>query len=74
MPLEETLGALAALREEGLIRELGVSNFPSALLREAAALAPCLRMARRPCAATLSVPNHHEETNANDAGDLRRIG
>lgn len=40
VPLEETLGALAALREEGLIRELGVSNFPSAKLREAAALAP----------------------------------
>jgi len=40
VPLEETLGALTALREEGLIRELGVSNFTSALLREAAALAP----------------------------------
>ncbi len=40
VPLAETLGALAGLREEGLIRELGVSNFPSALLREAAALAP----------------------------------
>lgn len=40
VPLAETLGAMAALREEGLIRELGVSNFPSAMLREAAALAP----------------------------------
>ena len=40
VPLAETLGALAGLREEGLIRELGVSNFPSELLREAAALAP----------------------------------
>lgn len=40
VPLAETLGALTALRDEGLIRELGVSNFPSALLREAAALAP----------------------------------
>lgn len=40
VPLAETLGALVALREEGLIRELGVSNFPSAMLREAAALAP----------------------------------
>jgi len=40
VPLAETLGALAGLREEGLIRELGVSNFPSAMLREAAAQAP----------------------------------
>lgn len=40
VPLEETLGALSALRDEGLIRELGVANFPSAMLREAAALAP----------------------------------
>ncbi|MDQ3632250.1 MAG: aldo/keto reductase [Actinomycetota bacterium] len=40
VPLEETLRALTALRDEGLIGELGVSNFTSALLREAAALAP----------------------------------
>ena len=40
VPLAETLGALTALRDEGLIRELGVSNFPSAMLREAAAQAP----------------------------------
>ena len=40
VPLRETLGALVALRDEGLIRELGVSNFTSSLLREAAALAP----------------------------------
>jgi len=40
VPLAETLEALGALRGDGLIRELGVSNFPSAMLREAAALAP----------------------------------
>lgn len=39
-PLAETLGALDALREEGLTRHVGVSNFPSALLREAVQLAP----------------------------------
>lgn len=40
VPLAETLAAMAGLREEGLIGELGVSNFPSGMLREAAALAP----------------------------------
>lgn len=40
VPLADTLGAMVALREEGLIRDLGVSNFPSRLLREACALAP----------------------------------
>jgi diketogulonate reductase-like aldo/keto reductase len=39
-PLERTLGAMGALREEGLAPRIGVSNFPSALLREALALAP----------------------------------
>jgi len=41
-PLEQTLGAMAALREQGLARQIGVSNFPSALLREALELAPIL--------------------------------
>lgn len=40
VPLERTLGAMEALRAEGLARHIGVSNFPSALLREALALAP----------------------------------
>ncbi|HZV74491.1 MAG TPA: aldo/keto reductase [Conexibacter sp.] len=40
IPLRETLGAMDALREQGLARHIGVSNFPSALLREALALAP----------------------------------
>ena len=40
VPLEETLGALSELRDDGRIRELGVSNFPSALLQEAVELAP----------------------------------
>lgn len=40
IPLRETLGAMDALREQGVVRHIGVSNFPSALLREALALAP----------------------------------
>jgi 2,5-diketo-D-gluconate reductase B len=40
IPLEETLGTLTKLREEGKARQLGVSNFPSALLRRALDLAP----------------------------------
>ncbi len=39
-PLEETLGALIDLRDDGLIRHLGVSNFPPGMLREAIGLAP----------------------------------
>jgi len=42
VPLAETLGAMRALQEEGLVRHLGVSNFPTALLREALDLAPVL--------------------------------
>jgi len=38
--LEETLGALVELRDEGLIGELGVSNFPAGQLRRALELAP----------------------------------
>lgn len=40
VPLVDTLGALTAARDEGLISQLGVSNFPSGLLREAVELAP----------------------------------
>ena len=39
-PLEETLGALTELRNDGLIVHLGVSNFPATLLREALEVAP----------------------------------
>lgn len=35
IPLEETLGALKELKEEGLIRHMGVSNFPPTLVDEA---------------------------------------
>jgi 2,5-diketo-D-gluconate reductase B len=38
--LRPALEELRRLREEGLIRELGVSNFPAHLLREAIAIAP----------------------------------
>ena len=40
MPLEETLGALAQIRDEGLIKHFGVSNFPAYMLREALKVAP----------------------------------
>jgi 2,5-diketo-D-gluconate reductase B len=39
-PLARTLGAMDALREQGLVGHIGVSNFPSELLREALSLAP----------------------------------
>ena len=38
--LEETLGAMEALRRQGDTRAIGVSNFPSALLERALELAP----------------------------------
>src|SRR5262245_3484479 len=40
IPLEETLGTLTKLREEGKARQLGVSNFPPGMLRRALDLAP----------------------------------
>jgi 2,5-diketo-D-gluconate reductase B len=40
VPLEETLGALAELREDGLIKHFGVSNFPAGMLRDALQVAP----------------------------------
>jgi 2,5-diketo-D-gluconate reductase B len=42
VPLAETLDTLAKLREEGKVRHLGVSNFPSGLLRQALDLAPII--------------------------------
>lgn len=36
--LEETIGALNAAQEQGFTRHIGLSNFPSALFRQAAAL------------------------------------
>ena len=40
VPLDATLGALAGLREEGLIKHFGVSNFPAGMLRDALGMAP----------------------------------
>jgi 2,5-diketo-D-gluconate reductase B len=40
VPLEETLKAMTALRDDGRIRDLGVSNFPAGLLKQALELAP----------------------------------
>lgn len=42
VPLEQTLGAMVALRDDGLARHLGVSNFTPAMLREALRIAPLL--------------------------------
>ncbi|MGH6943853.1 MAG: aldo/keto reductase [Geminicoccaceae bacterium] len=38
VPLEETMGALNQAKREGLARHIGISNFTSALIREAVAL------------------------------------
>ncbi|WP_043764996.1 aldo/keto reductase [Algiphilus aromaticivorans] len=40
VPLSETLGALLDAQARGLTRHIGISNFPSPLMREAAAVAP----------------------------------
>ena len=40
VPLEHTLAALADVRDEGLIKHFGVSNFPVGLLNEALSVAP----------------------------------
>lgn len=36
VPLEETLGAMRELQEEGSVRHIGVSNFPASMVEEAA--------------------------------------
>ena len=41
-PLEETLEAMMAARDDGLTRAIGVSNFPSAMLRRAYEHAPMI--------------------------------
>jgi 2,5-diketo-D-gluconate reductase B len=40
VPLEETIGALNQVREDGLTTQIGVSNFPAGLLRQALDIAP----------------------------------
>lgn len=40
VPLDETMKALCEVEDRGMTRHIGISNFPSALMREAAALAP----------------------------------
>ena len=40
VPLAETLGAMAALKREGITRQIGVSNFTVALLAEAEKVSP----------------------------------
>ena len=41
-PLEETLASMMAARDDGLARAIGVSNFPSAMLRRAYEHAPMI--------------------------------
>jgi 2,5-diketo-D-gluconate reductase B len=40
VPLEETLGTLTELKDEGKLRHIGVSNFTTALVEEALQIAP----------------------------------
>ena len=40
VPLEQTLGALNRLRDDGRVRQIGVSNFPAGQLRQALEIAP----------------------------------
>jgi 2,5-diketo-D-gluconate reductase B len=35
VPLEETLGAMTELQEEGSVKQVGVSNFPPSMVEEA---------------------------------------
>ena len=42
VPLDETLNAMAELRDEGRVRHLGVSNFPTAELERALGIQPVL--------------------------------
>ena len=47
VPLEQTLGALDRLRDDGRVRQIGVSNFPAGLLRQALEMAPAVRQPGR---------------------------
>jgi 2,5-diketo-D-gluconate reductase B len=40
VPLDQTLGAMVELNDDGRVRRIGVSNFPAGLLRQALELAP----------------------------------
>jgi pyridoxine 4-dehydrogenase len=47
VPIAESLGALAALKAEGKIRHIGVSNFDEAMLREAQRVTPVVSVQNR---------------------------
>jgi pyridoxine 4-dehydrogenase len=47
VPIAESIGELAALKAEGKIRHIGVSNFDEAQLREAQAVAPIVSVQNR---------------------------
>jgi 2,5-diketo-D-gluconate reductase B len=40
VPLEQTLGAMDKLKDDGRVRQIGVSNFPAGQLRQALEMAP----------------------------------
>jgi pyridoxine 4-dehydrogenase len=47
VPLAESIGALKAMKDEGKIRHIGVSNFDEAQLREAQAITPIVAVQNR---------------------------
>ena len=47
VPLAESIGALKAMKDEGKIRHIGVSNFDEAQLREAQAITPIMSVQNR---------------------------
>jgi pyridoxine 4-dehydrogenase len=47
VPLAESIGALKAMKDEGKIRHIGVSNFDEAQLREAQAITPIVSVQNR---------------------------
>lgn len=67
-PLDETMAAMTEVREAGLTRHLGVSNFPSAMLERACASAPIVtdQMEHHPYLGVQKV----EETLARHGGFL----
>jgi 2,5-diketo-D-gluconate reductase B len=64
--LAPALGELRRLREDGLIRELGVSNFPAYMLRDALAIEPAIFADQVEYHAKLSQRELREITDAED--------
>ncbi len=64
VPLEETLGAMRELQEEGSIRHIGVSNFPASMVEEATQYAEIF------CNQVEYNPRNLQENLAEQARDL----